>query len=231
MYAYTCYGFFTVSWQMLEKARGYRESPMLGLMPWRIGEDYAKPFTVESFIIMTSVVFTVLAAFAVFTLCTRKHGKELISGLCCCLFLYTTVFAGAVYLPARAEENLAKTEPARLVSELLYNESASPVIVAYNIGTRNAGLIQFLNLNTRVAIIRKAKNLPDNCIIIADERSSSRWSRSATTTSARKAGFPSTQRARPPRLYEIQAFRGHNRAGGRRRNDTISGAFRPLRRQ
>ena len=46
---------------MLEKARGYRESPMLGLMPWRIGEDYAKPFTVESFIIMTSVVFTVLA--------------------------------------------------------------------------------------------------------------------------------------------------------------------------
>lgn len=169
VYAYTCYGFFTVSWQMLEKARGYRESPMLGLMPWRIGEDYAKPFTVESFIIMTSVVFTVLAAFAVFTLCTRKHGKELISGLCCCLFLYTTVFAGAVYLPARAEENLAKTEPARLVSELLYNESASPVIVAYNIGTRNAGLIQFLNLNTRVAIIRKAKNLPDNCIIIADE--------------------------------------------------------------
>ena len=125
VYAYTCYGFFTVSWQMLEKARGYRESPMLGLMPWRIGEDYAKPFTVESFIIMTSVVFTVLAAFAVFTLCTRKHGKELISGLCCCLFLYTTVFAGAVYLPARAEENLAKTEPARLVSELLYNESAS----------------------------------------------------------------------------------------------------------
>ena len=69
VYAYTCYGFFTVSWQMLEKARGYRESPMLGLMPWRIGEDYAKPFTVESFIIMTSVVFTVLAAvlyFAVF---------------------------------------------------------------------------------------------------------------------------------------------------------------------
>lgn len=154
---------------MLEKARGYRESPMLGLMPWRIGEDYAKPFTVESFIIMTSVVFTVLAAFAVFTLCTRKHGKELISGLCCCLFLYTTVFAGAVYLPARAEDNLVKTEPARLVSELLYNESASPVIVAYNVGTRNAGLIQFLNLNTRVAIIRKAKNLPDNCIIIADE--------------------------------------------------------------
>ena len=118
---------------------------------------------------MTSVVFSVLAAFAVFTLCTRKHNKELVSALCCCLFLYTTVFAGTVYLPARAEENLEKTEPARLISELLYNESASPVIVAYNIGSRNAGLIQFLNLNTRVAIIRRAKNIPDNCIIIADE--------------------------------------------------------------
>ena len=169
VYAYCCLGFFTVSWQMLEKARGYRESPMLGLMPWRIGEDYTRTFTVQSFIIMTSVVFSVLALFAVFILCTRKRSRELMSGLCCCLFVYTTVFAGTVYLPARAEENLAKTEPARLVSELLYNETASPVIVAYNIGSRNAGLVQFLNLNTRVAIIRKAKNIPENCIIIADE--------------------------------------------------------------
>ncbi len=169
VYGYTCFGFFTVSWQMIEKARGYRESPMLGLMPWRIGEDYTKTFTPQSFIIMTSVAFSVLALFAVFTLCTRRHYKKLMSALCCLLFAYTTVFAGTIYLPARAEENLKKTEPARLVSELLYNESASPLIVAYNIGSRSAGLIQFLNLNTRVAIIRKAKNLPENCIIIADE--------------------------------------------------------------
>lgn len=169
IYAYVCFGFFTVSWQMVSTAKGYRESPMLGLMPWRIGEDYTKTFTPDSFIIMTSVTFTVLALIAVFTACTRKYRTMLISGLCCILFIYTTVFAGAVYLPDRAQENLIKTEPARMVSTLLYNENASPMIVAYNLGSRNAGLIQFLNLNTRVAIIRKAKNIPENCIIIADE--------------------------------------------------------------
>ena len=118
---------------------------------------------------MTSVTFTVLALMAVFTACTRKNRTALISGLTCCVFAYTTVFAGTVYLPDRAEENLAKTEPAKQVSTLLYNEAASPTIVAFGIGSRSAGLIQFLNLNTKVAIIRKEKNIPENCIIIADE--------------------------------------------------------------
>lgn len=169
VYAYACFGFFTVSWQMVGSAKGYRESPVLGLMPWRIGEDFTKTFTPESFIIMTSVTFTVLALMAVFTACTRKTRKALISGIFCCLFMYTTVFAGTSYLPERAEENLAKTEPAKQVSTLLYNEAASPTIVAFDIGSRNAGLIQFMNLNTKVAIIRKEKNIPENTIIIADE--------------------------------------------------------------
>ena len=169
IYSYACFGFYTVSMQMVGAAKGYRPSPMLGLMPWRIGEDFTKTFTPDSFIIMTSVTFTVLALIAVFTACTRKSRTALISGALCCLFLYTTVFAGTVYLPERAEENLKKTEPARLVSTLLYNEEASPTIVAFDIGSRNAGLIQFLNLNTKVAIIRKQKNIPENCIIIANE--------------------------------------------------------------
>lgn len=169
VYSYVCFGFFTVSWQMVSAAKGYRESPMLGLMPWRIGENYTKTFTSDSFIIMTSVTFTVLALIAVFTACTRKSRTALISGMLSCLFIYTTVFAGTVYLPQRAEENLVKTEPAKQVSTLLYNEAASPTIVTFGIGSRSAGLIQFLNLNTNVAIIRKEKNIPENCIIIADE--------------------------------------------------------------
>ena len=154
---------------MISSADEYMYSPVLGLMPWRIGEDYTQAFTPDSFIIMTSVTFTVLALMAVFTACTRKILTALISGMCCCLFLYTSVFAGTVYLPQTARENLKNTEPARSVSTLLYNETASPMIVAYNISSRDAGLVQFLNLNTRVSIVRKAKNIPDNCIIIADK--------------------------------------------------------------
>ncbi|MGN1339994.1 MAG: hypothetical protein ACI4WS_06845 [Oscillospiraceae bacterium] len=169
VYAYVCFGFCTVSWKMVSSAKGYRESPVLGLMPWRISEDYTRTFTADSFIIMTSVTFAVLALMAVFTACTRKSRTALVSGLFGCLFMYSTIFAGTVYLPQRAEENLVKTEPAKQVSTLLYNEEASPTIVAFGIGSRSSGLIQFLNLNTNVAIIRKEKNIPENCIIIADE--------------------------------------------------------------
>ncbi len=169
VYAYVCMGFFTTSYPQIKEARGYRESPILGLMPWRIGEDFTRTLTTESLIIMCSVTFSVLALTAVFTACTKKSKKALISGTMCSIFLYTTIFAGISYLPYRAETNARKTEPARAVSTLLYDESASPAIVCYKLGSRNAGLIQFLNLSTRVTIIRKAKNIPDNCIIIADE--------------------------------------------------------------
>lgn len=169
VYAYVCMGFFMTSYPQIKEAKGYRESPILGLMPWRIGEDFTKTLTTESLIIMCSVTFSVLALTAVFTTCTKKSKKALISGTMCCIFLYTTIFAGISYLPYRAETNAKKTEPARAVSALLYDESASPTIVCYKLSSRNAGLIQFLNLSTRVTIIRKEKNIPDNCIIIADE--------------------------------------------------------------
>ena len=169
IYAYICIGFFTVSYTQVQSAKGYRESPILGLMPWRISEDYTKPLTTESFIITCSVTFSVLALIAVFTACARKYRNALVSGVFCCLFVYTTLFAGLVYLPDRAEDNIKKTEPARMVSSLLYDESSSPLIVCYKLNSRNAGLIQFLNLNTKVTIIRRDKNIPDNCLIIADE--------------------------------------------------------------
>lgn len=169
VYAYVCLCFFTISAPQVEAARGYRESPMLGLMPWRIGEDYTKAFTGDSFIIMTAVSFSVLAFIAVFASCAKKCGKGLISGTLCCLCVYTTLFTGIVYLPDRAAENLVKTEPARMVSTLLYNDSASPLVVCFKLNTRNSGLIQFLNPRTHVTIIRKDRNIPDNCILIADE--------------------------------------------------------------
>lgn len=169
VYGYICMGFFTVSYSQIESASGYRESPMLGLMPWRIGEDYTEPFTAESFVIMTAVAFSVLAFIAVFASCSKKRGKAFISAMMCALCAYTTLFAGIVYLPDRAEENQTKTAPAREVSTLLYNESASPLIVCYKLKSRTAGLIQFLNPQTHVTIIRKEKNIPENCIIVADE--------------------------------------------------------------
>ena len=87
----------------------------------------------------------------------------------CFAFLYTTVFAGFVYLPMRAEDNLAKTTPAKAVSELIYNDRQSPQIVVYKTNVRIASLVQFLNLNTQVAIVNKVDKIPDSCIIITKE--------------------------------------------------------------
>ena len=56
-----------------------------------------------------------------------------------------------------------------MLSSLLYSQDASPLIVCYKLKSRNAGLIQFLNPQTHVTIIRRDRNIPDNCIIVADE--------------------------------------------------------------
>lgn len=165
IYAYVCLGFALTSVPMLETG-GYRESPILGLLPWRIGEDCTESFTSMSYIIMSSMVFTIFAAMVVCICCTRTHKHHLISGVGCAIFTYTTLFAAIVYLPMRAEENLEKIAPAQAISEYLYNDEQSPVIVSYNTGSRTAGLVQFLNPEAKVSYIRKESALPATGIII-----------------------------------------------------------------
>ena len=168
IYAYVCFGFFSVSYPMVMKGGSYRESPILGLLPWRIGEDITESFSEMSFMIMTSMVFTMFAAMIVCLSCTMRFKTQLTSVLVCGIFTYTTLFVSFNYLPMRAEENLTKTAPVKEICEYLYNDSASPQIVTYQTASRTAALVQFLNPKTEVRLIRKASNLPENGIIILD---------------------------------------------------------------
>lgn len=168
IYAYVCFGFFTVSYPRVMDAAGYRESPVLGLMPWRIGEDIAESFTPLSFVIMTSAVFTLFAALIVCLSCTRRFKPQFISVVFCGIFTYTTLFSAFDYLPMRAEENLENTAPIKEICEFLYNDPESPQIIAYQTNTRTAALVQFLNPRTEVSLIRKAKNLPENGLVILE---------------------------------------------------------------
>ncbi len=68
----------------------------------------------------------------------------------------------------RAEENLEKTAPIKEICEFLYNDPESPQIIAYQTNTRTAALVQFLNPRTEVSLIRKAKNLPENGLVILE---------------------------------------------------------------
>ncbi len=167
VYAYTCMGFALTSANFI-KDGSYRESPILGLLPWRISESITDDVTAMSFVIMSSMVFTMFSALIICSACTRRFRTQLATGLICAVFIYTTGFAAFDYLPMRASENAQKTAPAKAISEMVYNDPASPQIIAYKTGSRTAGLVQFLNPNARVNLVNNALNLPETGIIIIE---------------------------------------------------------------
>ena len=107
-----------------------------------------------------------IVMFVVCLCVTRRFKVQFVAAVSCAIFAYTTVYAGAVYLPMRAEENAEKIAPAQEISAFLYNDELSPEIISFNTGTRTAGLVQFLNPKAKVSYLRKAKSLPSTGIII-----------------------------------------------------------------
>lgn len=171
IYACVCIGFTAAAYPYLSSG-SYRESPVLGLLPWRIGENLTEDYSDMSFIIMSSMVFAFFAIIIVCFTCTRRFKTQLISGVVCILFAHTTIFAAFVYLPMRAETNAVNSAPAKAISELLYNDDKSPVIVAYKTGTRTAGLTQFLLPLSDVILINNSKYLPESGIFIVENGTS-----------------------------------------------------------
>lgn len=168
-YGYVCYGFATMTFPIIDGARTYRESPVIGLQPLRITEDITSKFTAQSFVIMSSVVFAVLALIIVFTTCSKHYKTHLSAALYLLTAAYTTVYIGAVYLPMRVDKNIANITPAKAVVAQLYNDPQSPQIVAYKTGSRVAALVQFLLPEIDVAYVRSSKGVPENCILFAEK--------------------------------------------------------------
>lgn len=166
VYAYSCFAFAISAYPIVRDASNYRESPILALMPWRIGEDHSEPLTGMSFVIMSSCVFALFALMVVFCSCSNKHYVQMTSVLLCGLFVYTTVFAGAEYLPMRAENNEKHIVPAREISQIIYNDPQSPPIAAYGLSSRMSSLVQFMNPDATVSITKRVKDIPENCLLI-----------------------------------------------------------------
>lgn len=166
VYAYVCFAFAVSAYPIVRDAPGYRESPILALMPWRIGEELSEPLTGMSFVIMSSCVFGLFALMVVFCSCSNRHYVQIVSVLLCGVFVYTTVYAGAEYLPMRAEDNEKHILPAREISQIIYNDPQSPPIAAYGLSSRMSSLVQFMNPDASVSITRKMKDIPDNCLLI-----------------------------------------------------------------
>lgn len=169
VYGIACMLFGLFGYRTVAAALTYRESPIIGLLPWRIGESITEPLTGMSFVIMSSCIFSAFSLCAVFSACTKRHINLALSVMICSASIYTNMFVGAVYLPMRAQENAALTAPAKAVSEHIYNDSQSPVVAAYLIPSRTAALVQFLNPDVRVVIVKDRLDLPENCILITEK--------------------------------------------------------------
>lgn len=168
-YGYVCYGFAKMTFPIINGARTYRESPVIGLQPFRITEDITSKFTAQSFVIMSSVVFAVLALIIVFSTCSKRYKSHFSAALYLLTAAYTTVYIGAVYLPMRVDKNIANTTPAKAVAAQLYDDPQSPQVVAFKTGSRMASLVQFLLPKTDVEFVRSSKNVPENCILFAEK--------------------------------------------------------------
>lgn len=141
------------------------------VLPFRIGEALSENLTGMSFIIMSSCVFSVFALLIVFTSCSRKRFMKFIAFTMYSILIYNTAYVGIWYLPETARLSAEKTAPYKAASELLYNDAQSPpIIVAYDSETSRelAGIIQFLNFNTNVSVMKQGDKVPESCLLVAE---------------------------------------------------------------
>ncbi len=169
IYAVSCAAFGVLSYPVVEAAGSYRELSVISILALRFSEDFTVPFTDMSFVIISSIVFSVLALLTVATACTRRFKTQFTAGIVCAVYAYTTLFVGAAYLPVRRSQSADSIYQAALVSDLIYNDPQAPDVVTVGVSTRIASLVQFLNPDATVNI-NSSSMLPDSCIIIASSR-------------------------------------------------------------
>lgn len=168
IYAYACLCFGLVGYPLVSRAGSKLTAASTGLVPLDLSSATAAELTGMSYVIMSSVAFTVLALLIVFASCSRKHRTGLVSLSILFMIAYTSAYSGLIYLPSVGAANSEKTEPYAEVSRLLYNTSQSPPIITFETDPSLAATLQFLAPNTRVTMLSKGGRVPDSCLLIAE---------------------------------------------------------------
>lgn len=168
IYAYACLCFALVGYPLVNREGSHLTAAATGLAPLDFSSDTSAELTGMSYIVMSSVAFTVLALLIVFASCSRRHRTGLVSLSILFMIAYTSAYSGLIYLPAVGKENSEKTEPYTEVSKLLYNTSQSPPIVVFETDPNCASTLQFLAPDTRVTMLNKNGRVPESCLLIAE---------------------------------------------------------------
>lgn len=167
IYAYACLCFGLVGYPLVSRAGSQLTAAATGLVPLDFGSGTAE-LTGMSYIIMSSVAFTVLALLIVFASCSRKHRTGLVSLSILFMIAYTSAYSGLIYLPAVGTANSEKIEPYTEVSRLLYNTPQSPPIIAFQTDPSLAAILQFLAPDTKVTMLNSGGRVPESCLLIAE---------------------------------------------------------------
>lgn len=167
IYAYACLCFGLVGYPLVSRAGSQLTAAATGLVPLDFGSGTAE-LTGMSYIIMSSVAFTVLALLIVFASCSRKHRTGLVSLSILFMIAYTSAYSGLIYLPAVGAANSEKIEPYTEVSRLLYNTPQSPPIIAFQTDPSLAATLQFLAPDTKVTMLNSGGRVPESCLLIAE---------------------------------------------------------------
>ncbi len=168
VYSLICAGF---SITYYKSGAFLKSGKIAAVLPFRFGEGVTEELTGMSFIIMSSCVFTVFSLLIVFTACTKKRFMKFMTAAMYALLIYSTAYVGFQYLPETARATAEYTASYRAVSELLYNDEQSPqIIVAYDSSRSRelAGMIQFMNFNTSVYVMKNGDKVPESCLLVAE---------------------------------------------------------------
>ncbi|MCM1165799.1 MAG: hypothetical protein NC299_11635 [Lachnospiraceae bacterium] len=167
IYGYACLCFGIVGYPLVSGTESRLTAAATGLVPLDLG-SVSTELTGMSYVIMSSLAFSVIALLIVFASCSRRHRTGLVSLSILFMIAYTSAYSGLIYLPSVGAESSEKAEPYVEVSRLLYNTSQSPPIVVFESDPSLAATLQFLAPDTKVTMLNKGGRVPESCLLIAE---------------------------------------------------------------
>ncbi len=168
IYGYACICFAVAGYPFAQLSNQFIHLPIFGLFPSIFGKETVESASGMSYIVMSSLVFTLYALVIVFISCTRRHRTALVTGALFGVLMAGTLYAGFFYVPSVFRKSSEELAVCKNVTRLLYNDVQSPPIVTYGIDEEFAAALQFLMLETRVSVLDSGGKVPDACLLVAD---------------------------------------------------------------
>ncbi len=160
IYAYSCLC-FAVSGSMASEAQA---ELLNAIVPFN--GDAAVSASPMTYLILSSVVFSLYAIIIVFVSCSRKHRHALVSTTVFSVVMLTTAIVGGMIIPALGQRNVESTKPYCDVFPLLCNSPQSPPVVVFDAEPELAGTLQFLAPDTPVSWLERGDVIPEVCLLV-----------------------------------------------------------------